>query len=349
MRRLVLLLFDLCVLWRDGRRDAQTQQPPSAQPRATRPLRRRPRLRRGYAAALQARRHAGAGRRDTGKACGRREEEAHTRRKPASAAQPGCGRPGRAGERRATSRACAQVEGSTMPRSRAARASSRTASRSRRRAPPPTTIAATRRRQRATRPRRSRTTTRRSSSIRRTRAPQQSRHARSDKGDADAAIADFDAAIKQNRRYASAYFNRANALCGEGRDAIARSRTMTAAIKYNRRNVNAYIARGALLSCERRGRQGARRHAARGAAGSPERLCGAVAGYRGAARQAEGRARGGKGAEGPRHEGVARAGDAACSSARSSPTRSARAADDPTRAEAGAQLRGEFLRRRSMR
>ena len=59
---------------------------------------------------------------------------------------------------------------------------------------------------------------------------------------ADAAIADFSEAITHDRRYASAYFNRANAYAakGEADRAIA---DYTAAIKHNRRNVNAYIAR----------------------------------------------------------------------------------------------------------
>jgi lipoprotein NlpI len=70
-------------------------------------------------------------------------------------------------------------------------------------------------------------------------------NARHDKGDDAAAIEDFDAAIKQNPRYASAYFNRANARAAKG-DAQA-LKDYDAALKYNRRNVNAYIARGALL------------------------------------------------------------------------------------------------------
>jgi lipoprotein NlpI len=69
--------------------------------------------------------------------------------------------------------------------------------------------------------------------------------AHSEKGDAEAALTDFDAALKLDPRLGSAYFNRANALAAKGETdrAIA---DYTASIKYDRRNVNAYIARGAL-------------------------------------------------------------------------------------------------------
>ena len=64
--------------------------------------------------------------------------------------------------------------------------------------------------------------TRRSSSIRRTpRAFNNRGSARSDKGDTDAAIADFDAALKLDARFASAYFNRANAYAAKGETARA--------------------------------------------------------------------------------------------------------------------------------
>ncbi len=69
--------------------------------------------------------------------------------------------------------------------------------------------------------------------------------ARSDKGDTDAAIADFDAAIKLSGRFASAYFNRANAYAAKGDSARAIA-DYDKAIAYNRRNVNAYLARGGL-------------------------------------------------------------------------------------------------------
>jgi lipoprotein NlpI len=70
-------------------------------------------------------------------------------------------------------------------------------------------------------------------------------NARHDGGEDLAAIADFDAALKQNPRYAPAYFNRANALAAKGDPSAMKD--YDAAIKYNRRNVTAYIARGALL------------------------------------------------------------------------------------------------------
>ena len=70
--------------------------------------------------------------------------------------------------------------------------------------------------------------------------------ARNEKGDADGAMEDFNAAIKHNARYASAYFNRANVLAGKG-DSAGALKDYDTAIRYNRRNVNAYIARGALL------------------------------------------------------------------------------------------------------
>jgi lipoprotein NlpI len=71
-------------------------------------------------------------------------------------------------------------------------------------------------------------------------------NARNDKGESDAALADFSAAIKQNTRYASAYFNRANLLAAKG-DTAAALKDYDTAIRYNKRNVNAYIARGSLL------------------------------------------------------------------------------------------------------
>jgi lipoprotein NlpI len=71
-------------------------------------------------------------------------------------------------------------------------------------------------------------------------------NARNDKGESDAALDDFGAAIKQNARYASAYFNRANLLAAKG-DTAAALKDYDTALRYNRRNVNAYIARGALL------------------------------------------------------------------------------------------------------
>jgi lipoprotein NlpI len=70
-------------------------------------------------------------------------------------------------------------------------------------------------------------------------------NARNDKGDGEGALADFDAAIKANARYAAAYFSRANAHAAKG-DAGA-LKDYDAALRYDRRNVNAYIARGALL------------------------------------------------------------------------------------------------------
>jgi lipoprotein NlpI len=70
-------------------------------------------------------------------------------------------------------------------------------------------------------------------------------NAKNDKGDGEGALADFDAAIKANARYAAAYFSRANAHAARG-DAGA-LKDYDAALKYDRRNVNAYIARGALL------------------------------------------------------------------------------------------------------
>jgi lipoprotein NlpI len=69
--------------------------------------------------------------------------------------------------------------------------------------------------------------------------------ARSDKGDTEAALADFDAALKLDRRLASAYFNRANLHAAKGETARA-IEDYSKALQFNRRNVNAYIARGAL-------------------------------------------------------------------------------------------------------
>lgn len=69
--------------------------------------------------------------------------------------------------------------------------------------------------------------------------------ARNEKGDVDAAIADFDAALKLSGRFASAHFNRANAYAAKGDTARAMS-DYNKAIALNRRNVNAYLARGAL-------------------------------------------------------------------------------------------------------
>jgi lipoprotein NlpI len=70
--------------------------------------------------------------------------------------------------------------------------------------------------------------------------------AKNDKGDSEAALADFNAAIKQNVRYASAYFNRGNALAARG-EAMPAIKDYDVAVQYDRRNVNARIARGALL------------------------------------------------------------------------------------------------------
>jgi tetratricopeptide (TPR) repeat protein len=70
--------------------------------------------------------------------------------------------------------------------------------------------------------------------------------AKNDKGDSEAALADFNAAIKQNVRYASAYFNRGNALAARG-EAMPAIQDYDVAVRYDRRNVNARIARGALL------------------------------------------------------------------------------------------------------
>ena len=70
--------------------------------------------------------------------------------------------------------------------------------------------------------------------------------AKNEKGDVDGAIEDFNAAIKHNARFASAYFNRANALAAKGESARA-IKDYDTAIRYNRRNVNAYVARGALM------------------------------------------------------------------------------------------------------
>jgi lipoprotein NlpI len=69
--------------------------------------------------------------------------------------------------------------------------------------------------------------------------------ARSDKGDAEAALADFNAALKLDARFASGYFNRANTYAAKGETARAIA-DYSKALAYNRRNVNAYIARGAL-------------------------------------------------------------------------------------------------------
>jgi lipoprotein NlpI len=69
--------------------------------------------------------------------------------------------------------------------------------------------------------------------------------ARSDKGDTEGALADFNAAIKLSGRFASAYFNRANVHAAKGESARA-IEDYTRALAINRRNVNAYIARGAL-------------------------------------------------------------------------------------------------------
>jgi tetratricopeptide (TPR) repeat protein len=69
--------------------------------------------------------------------------------------------------------------------------------------------------------------------------------ARNEKGELDAAIADFDAALKLSGRFASAYFNRANAYAAKGDTARAMA-DYNKAIALNRRNVNAYLARGAL-------------------------------------------------------------------------------------------------------
>lgn len=69
--------------------------------------------------------------------------------------------------------------------------------------------------------------------------------ARTEKGDVDAAIADFDAALKLSGRFASAFFNRANAYAAKGDTARAMA-DYNKAIALNRRNVNAYLARGAL-------------------------------------------------------------------------------------------------------
>lgn len=70
--------------------------------------------------------------------------------------------------------------------------------------------------------------------------------AKNDKGDGEAALADFSAAIKHNARYASAYFNRANARAARG-EAEPALKDYDVALKYDGRNVNARIARGALL------------------------------------------------------------------------------------------------------
>lgn len=70
--------------------------------------------------------------------------------------------------------------------------------------------------------------------------------AKNDKGDSEAALADFNAAIRHNARYASAYFNRANARAARG-EAEPALKDYDVALKFDRRNVNARIARGALL------------------------------------------------------------------------------------------------------
>jgi lipoprotein NlpI len=69
--------------------------------------------------------------------------------------------------------------------------------------------------------------------------------AKNDKGDGEGALADFDAALKANVRYAAAYFSRGNAYAAKG-DARA-LKDYDAALRYDRRNLQAYIARGALL------------------------------------------------------------------------------------------------------
>ena len=118
--------------------------------------------------------------------------------------------------------------------------------------------------------------------------------ARSDKGETDGALDGLRRGDQAERALRVGLFQPRQCLRGEGRYARA-LKDYDAAIKYNRRNVNAYIARGALLLAERRDREGARRHAAGGGARPQERLRGAVARDRGAARQAEGCAGGGKG------------------------------------------------------
>ena len=69
--------------------------------------------------------------------------------------------------------------------------------------------------------------------------------ARSDRGETDGALDDFNAAIKNNSRYASAYFNRGNIYAAQGDERALKDYDAT--LKFDRRNVNAYIARGALL------------------------------------------------------------------------------------------------------
>ena len=93
---------------------------------------------------------------------------------------------------------------------------------------------------------------------------------------------DFNAAIKLNTRYASAYFNRGNIYAAQGDERALKD--YDAALKFNRRNVNAYIARGALLlaSGATAKARADMRHALR--AGAQERLRGAMGRHRRASR-----------------------------------------------------------------
>ena len=274
---------------RPTRRRAASRRASSA------PLRRRPRLqpRAGYAAALQARRHAGAGRRDARKA-GRRREAAPRARKPASAAQPAAAAQGA----RATPRdiaTCAQVkdhdaaiagctriieDGKQKPKGRAAAYYNRG-------------------------------------------------NAQAAKGDQAAAIADYDEAIKLDPKNARALqqsrhraqregrcrrrdrrlqrgdqarqalcvglFQPRQCLCGEGRDG-PRDRGLLGGDQVQPAQRECLYRARRALSCDRRGREGARAtwRSRRGSiAGTPMRCCGRIS--RSGAPSRRACSRGGKG------------------------------------------------------